>query len=182
MTTTTSPRAGRWLIDPASATIAFSGRATRFSPTVAARFLGVEGVVAAGDRPEDALVDVAVDVRTMTSGNRAWDDLVAAVDPFAAGRFPTARYRSSAVRWRGGLAFIDGSLELRGVRRSVPLDAEHQLLPGGDRLVVRASGEVDREAFGVRCDVPGAALVMPRRLRLSIEVVAVHEDALALAA
>ncbi len=179
---TTSPRAGRWLIDPTTATVAFTGRASRFSPTVSARFLGVEGVVAAGEDPQDAQVDVAVDVRTMTTGNRAWDDLVTAVDPFAAARFPTARYRSTAVRWRGDLAFIEGELELRGVRRRLVLDAEHQVLPGGDRLVVRAGGELDREAFGVRCDVPGSALFLPRRMRLSIDVVAVHEDALALAA
>ena len=178
----TTPRPGRWTIDPASATVAFSGRATRFSPTVSARFLGVEGAVLAGESPDDAVVDVEVDVRTMTSGNRAWDDLVAAVDPFGAGTWPTARYRSTAVRWRGGLAFLDGELELRGVRRRVPLDAEHVLSPCGTRLAVRASGEVDREAFGVRCDIPGAALVIPRRLRLSIDVVAVHEREAVLAA
>ena len=179
---TATPRAGRWHIDPSTATVAFSGRATRFSPTVAARFTTVAGAVEAGHGPEDAVVDVAVDVRSMTSGNRAWDDLVAAVDPFGAGQHPTARYTSTTVRWRRGLAFIDGDLEIRGVRRRVPLDAEHEVSACGSRLLVRASGEVDREAFGVRCDIPGAALIMPRRLRLSIDVVAVHEDAFALAA
>lgn len=178
----TTPRPGRWAIDPAGATVAFAGRATRLSPTVSARFLGVDGSVLAGADPQDAVVDVEVDVRTMTSGNRAWDDLVAAVDPFGAESWPTARYRSTSVRWRGELAFIDGELELRGVRRRVPLDAVHALSPCGTRLAVRASGEVDREAFGVRCDIPGAALVIPRRLRLSIDVVAVHDEALALVA
>jgi polyisoprenoid-binding protein YceI len=179
---TSTPRAGRWQIDTSTAHVAFAGRATRFSPTVQARFLSVEGTVQAGPAPTDAVVDVTVDVRTMTSGNRAWDDLVAAVDPFAATRFPTARYRSTAVSWHGGSATVDGVLTLRGVERPVRLQAEHALSSCGGRLVLRGSGEVDREAFGVRLDVPGAALVIPRRLRLSLDVVAVHDDALALAA
>lgn len=183
---TSTPRAGRWHIDPRSAQVAFAGRATRFSPVVQARFLSVEGTVDAGADAHgvtaDVTVDVTVDVRSMTSGNRAWDDLVAAVDPFAAGRFPTARYRSTAVRWHGGTATVDGLLTLRGVERPVRLDAEHALSACGERLVLRGTGELDREEFGVRLEVPGAALVIPRRLRLSLDVVAVHDDALALAA
>ena len=173
-----APRPGRWLLDPATAAVAFSGRATRFSPTVAAQFRRVQGCVVAGDGGGRTTVEVEVDVRSMTSGNRAWDDVVAAVDPFGAREHPVAVYRSTAVAWRGARADVDGVLELRGVRRPVRLAVETVLAPSGSRMALRASGEVDREAFGLRFDVPGAALLVPRRLALRIEVEVVHDGAL----
>jgi polyisoprenoid-binding protein YceI len=171
------PTAGRWSLDTRTADVAFTGRASRLAPPVSARFRGVSGVVAAGDHPDDVVVDVEVDVRTMTSGNRAWDDLVAAVDPFCVRRFPTARYRSTRVVRPGGTAVLDGVLTLRGVHQPLQLTVRRVAHRGDDRLVVSACGEIDREAFGVRLDLPGARLLVPRRLQLSIDVVAVHERA-----
>ena len=40
---------------------------------------------------------VEVDVTSMTTGNRAWDEVIGAVDPFDAGRFPLAVYESTRV-------------------------------------------------------------------------------------
>ena len=37
-------------------------------------------------------------------------------------------------------------------------------------MVVRAGGTVDREAFGLRFDVPGVGKLVPRQLRLEIDV------------
>ena len=168
------PRAGTWLIDPDTASVAFSGRASRLTPMVRASFSGVTGsVVAAGD-PDRTTVDVAVDVTTMASGNRAWDDLLAVADPFQADTWPRATFRSSAVRWRGARVLIDGVLTLRGIGQALTLAAEHALDASAERLTIRASGAVDREGFGIRCDVPGARLFMPRTLQLEIDVQATY--------
>ena len=180
----TAPRtespSGRWLLDPRTADVAFSGRASRLSPTVRARFTGVRGAVlcdTTGTR-----VEVDVDVRTMTAGNRAWDEVLATVDPFACHDHPTARYRGVAADWRDGAARVEGELALRGVVRPVTLRARHTSSRCGRRLAVQAEGEVDREAFGVRLDVPGAALFLPRRLQLVIRVDAVQDLATLVAA
>jgi polyisoprenoid-binding protein YceI len=178
MRTVRTPQAGRWRLEPSATTVAFSGRATRFSPTVQARFPEVAGFVLADDAPGGAVVDVRIGVGSMTSGNRGWDELVATVDPFQAARFPTARYRSTSVQWHGTEAVIDGVLALRGVQRPVRLQARHEVAPCGTRLTLAATGEIDREQFGVRCDIPGAALLVPRRLRLTVDAVLVHEGAL----
>lgn len=177
---TAPPTTGRWTIDPRTAEVAFSGRASRLSPVVRARFTGVRGQVVADPAGTD--VDVEVDVRTMTAGNRGYDELLAAVDPFDVQRFPVARYRGTAVAWRDGAARVEGELSLRGVVRPVALDVRHSASRCGRRLVVQAEGEVDRDAFGVRYDVPGAALLVPRRLRLAIRVEAALEAAAAAAA
>jgi polyisoprenoid-binding protein YceI len=164
-----------WQLDPARTVVAFCGRATRFSPTVRARFASVTGEVLTTGSDTSVVVDI--DVRSMTSGNRAWDDVVGALDPFCADAFPTATYRSTAVVWHGSEAVVDGVLRLRGVERPVRLAARYDDLDDGRRLRIRAGAGIDREAFGVRCDVPGAGLLVPRRLELSVDVVAVHADA-----
>lgn len=168
------PRAGTWLIDPHTAAVAFSGRASRLTPMVRACFTGVTGSVVAAPDPDRTEIDVVVDVTTMSSGNRAWDDLLAVADPFQADTWPCARFRSSAVRWHGAQVLIDGVLTLRGIGQALTLAAEHSLDASAERLTIRAGGSVDREGFGIRCDVPGARLFMPRTLQLEIEVQATY--------
>jgi polyisoprenoid-binding protein YceI len=162
-----APPAGTWAIDPSRAVVAFSGRTSFVSPTIRARFAEVGGTVEVGDEHS---VRVDVDVTSMTTGNRAYDELISAFDPFDAARHPMAVYRSRAVAWTPDGAVIDGSLTLRGVTRTVSLTATYDLGRAGDRMLVRAGGSVDREAFGVRFDVPGVGKLVPRIMRLEIDV------------
>jgi polyisoprenoid-binding protein YceI len=164
------PREGLWVLDPSAATVGFTGRASRLAPAVSARFAGVTGSLLVRADVTASQVDVEVDVTTMTSGTRAWDELVTAVDPFEAETFPTATYRSSTIRWHGDRADVVGELTLRGVTRPVPLTARHSVSADGERLTLTAEGSVDRSEFGVRCDIPGAVLLIPRRLTLQIAV------------
>ena len=160
--------AGRWLLDPARASVAFSGRASRLAPTFAAVFPGVRG----GIDLDDGSLDVALDVAGMTTGNRAWDDLLRALDPFDAQRHPVATYRGR-VDWDGGSGRVSGVLSLRGVSRPVPLEAQ-LLAAGRDEVRLRATGSVDRRHLGVRCELPGIARLVPDVLRLEIVVTALR--------
>lgn len=162
-----APPAGTWTIDPSRAVVAFSGRTSFVAPTIRARFAEVGGTVEVGD---EHAVRVDVDVTSMTTGNRAYDEVISAFDPFDAARHPMAVYRSSAVAWTPDGAVIDGSLTLRGVTRTVSLTATYDLGRCGDRMLVRAGGSIDREAFGVRFDVPGIGKLVPRIMRLEIDV------------
>lgn len=169
-------RCGTWTIDPARAVVSFSGKASFLTPTVSARFLGVAGSLAV--IPEGAelagAVDVSVDVTSMTTGNPVWDELIASVDPFDSQHAPVATYRSTRVRWAAGQACVDGSLTLRGVTRSVALSASYDIGGGGDRMLVRASGSIDRTAYGIGFDLPGCGRLVPRVMRLAIDVDVLH--------
>ena len=165
------PPAGAWAIDPARAVVAFSGRASFLAPTISARFAGVAGQLAVADGPGGTHgVRVEVDVTSMTTGNRAYDEVIGAVDPFEAARFPIAVYESSRVLWTATGADIEGRLTLRGVTRPVALSASYDVGRQAERMVVRAGGTVDRQAFGLRFDVPGVGKLIPRQLRLEIDV------------
>lgn len=167
---TALPEAGTWSIDPRRAVVAFSGRTSFLTPTISARFQGVTGMVRVGDAADDGSVDVEVDVTTLTTGNRSWDDVIATFDPFDAQRHPVATYRSTAVTRLAGEIGIEGELTLRGVTRRIGLTASYDVGARGDRMLVRAGGTIDREQFGVRFDVPGLGKIIPRTMRLEIDV------------
>jgi polyisoprenoid-binding protein YceI len=175
LTATDAPPAGTWAIDPDRAVVAFSGRAGFLAPTISARFAAVSGAVTVGATHG---VRVEVDVTSMTTGNRAWDEVIGAVDPFDTSRFPLAVYESTRVLWTAAGADIEGRLTLRGVTRPVALSASYQVGrevgsdagAGPGRMMVRAGGTVDRQAFGLRFDVPGVGKLVPRQLRLEIDL------------
>jgi polyisoprenoid-binding protein YceI len=164
------PSADAWEIDPARAVVSFSGRASFLTPTVSARFLDISGSVSVDADTVGGDIDVAVDVTSMTTGNQAWDDVIATFDPFDVAHFPIATYRSTAVSWTGDEVRIDGVLTLRGVSRSVALTASYAVGRNGRRMLVRAAGTIDRQDFGVRFDLPGLGKIIPRRMRLAIDV------------
>ena len=172
MPLTAAPRiaAGTWLLDPARTAVAFSGRASRLAPVFRAAFTSVTGAVDVG--PTTTLA-VDVDVRSISTGNRAWDDLLHRLDPFDADRCPRATFRGSADLEVAGRVGVFGALELRGVLRSVHLVAELRG-QGDDEVVMSAKGEIDRRAFGVRCDLPGMGRLVPSVMRLDITATAVR--------
>jgi len=171
---TDAPPAGTWAIDPGRARVAFSGRAGFLAPTISARFPEVAGAVVVGG-PTDR-IRVEVDVTSMTTGNPAYDELIAVADPFDAARFPIAVYESDRVRWSATGADVEGRLTLRGRTATVALTASYDTgragcsAAPGARMVVRAAGTVDREAFGLRFDLPGLGRLVPRQLRLDVDV------------
>jgi polyisoprenoid-binding protein YceI len=160
---------GTWAVDPAAACVAFAGRASRLAPTFAARFARVGGSVHVAASPTDSRVDVDVDLTSMTTGNRAYDDLLAAVDPFDVVAHPVGAYRSGCVRLAGGTAVVDGTLVLRGLPVPVRLAGSSRLL-GRGRARLRATGHVDRRSFGLRLDLPGCGFLVPTRLQVDIDV------------
>ena len=167
-----APQIGTWTIDPARAMVAFSGKASFLTPTISARFLGVTGSVSVdeGQHGLEGGVDVTVDVTTLSTGNPVWDELITSFDPFDAARFPVAVYRSTGVHWSAGRATIEGTLALAGVTSTVALTASYDVGRHADRMLVRAAGSIDRSAFGIRFDVPGCGKLVPRIMRLEIDV------------
>jgi polyisoprenoid-binding protein YceI len=170
--TTTSPQSGTWVIDATRAVVAFSGKASFLAPTINARFVDVEGSVEVTETSRDLAgsVDVSVDVTSLTTGNSVWDELITSVDPFDANHFPIAVYRSTQVQWTDGQATIDGTLTLRGVTKTVPLTASYTLARDGERMLVRAAGSIDHKAFGISFNMPGCGKLVPRVMRLEIDV------------
>jgi len=56
------------------------------------------------------------------------------------------------------------------VTQRVPLAASYDVARDGRRMLVRAAGSIDREAFGISFDMPGGGKLVPRVMRLAIDV------------
>jgi polyisoprenoid-binding protein YceI len=172
MWATTLLPTGTWVLDPGRAQVTFSGRMSKLAPMFRASFGSVSGTV---DVAGTTRLCVEVDVTSVSTGNRAWDELLRGLDPFAATRCPRATYRGTADLVVGDCAVVEGELELRGVRQPVALAA--RVLPHGDEVLVTATGTIDRRSFGVRCDLPGVGRFVPAVMQLDIVVTAVRAGA-----
>jgi polyisoprenoid-binding protein YceI len=157
------------VLDGARTTVAFSGRAGRLAPTFRASFTSVSGTVDVGT-PTQLAVDI--DLASLSTGNRAWDDLLASLDPFDIARCPRAVFRGAADLTFGRAVAVAGALELRGVLRPVRLEARATQQADGE-VRMTAHGDIDRRLFGVRCDLPGLSRFVPSVMRLDIDATAV---------
>lgn len=166
---------GHFAIEPRCAMVAFAGRTSRFLPAVSARFREVEGSIQIDATTGVIEIDVAILLASVTSGNRAWDEMIAVADPFDARAHPVARYTGRADGFGRAVADqppainIQGELGMRGLCCSVPLTADWQQTAAG-HLTVQAAGIVDRAGFGLRFDIPGLSRLLPQRMNLTIDI------------
>jgi polyisoprenoid-binding protein YceI len=168
------PAPGDWQIDSTASTVAFCGRASRIAPTVRARFRDVHGELHLADDPDRSHVEVDLDVRSLTTGNPVWDDMLRVADPFHVSAHPLARYSSTRVRWDGAAFTVEGFLHLGGARIALTLTAT--ITASGDDVRLEATGTIDPRAAGIRLNVPGAGLLMPRSMTLTIAIAALRSD------
>ena len=162
-----APDDEHWTVAPSGGCVAFRGRVSRFMPTVAARFTEITGAVSR------RVVDVDVHVRSLTTGNPAYDELLAVVDPFDVAQHPVAHYRSTSVSWQQDTAIVEGQLTLRGRTAPAQLTAAYAELDEGVARLT-AAGRVDRRAYGLRLELPGCGALVPNTLDLTIDVTAVR--------
>jgi polyisoprenoid-binding protein YceI len=174
------PVPGTWAIDPGHAEVAFVGRHFMLTK-VRGRFEGITGAVVVADDPNGSSVEVVIDMASVSSGSAERDGHLRSADFFDVASFPTATFRSTAVAWDGASGTVDGDLTIVGVTRRVRLDvsflgAVHDL-SGGDRAVFSASGELDREEWGLTWNhaLEAGGVLVSKKVRLEIEVETVRE-------
>lgn len=93
-------------------------------------------------------IDVSIDLTSADTGDAQRDGTLTGSDFFDTGRFAKATYRASKFKALGGNRFrADGTLTLRGVSKSVPLNFTLDIT--GDKARARGSATIDRTSFGI---------------------------------
>jgi polyisoprenoid-binding protein YceI len=174
------PQPGLWRIDPGHAEVGFVGRHFMLTK-VRGRFEGVRGELHIAEDPSSSSLVVEIDMASVSSGSTDRDDHLRSSDFFDVTNFPLATFRSTAITWNGTSGTVDGDLTLVGVTRPVQLDAEFRGavrdLGGSHRAVFAATGELDREDWGLTWNqaLEAGGLLVSKRVRLEIEVETVRE-------
>ena len=169
------PPAGTYNLDESHTNVGFSARHLVVAKTRGS-FESFRGTVVVGDDPFASEIDVEIDVASVDSRDEKRDAHLRAEDFFDADHFPTMRYRSSGVRTGShGKYLVDGELTVRGVTRPVVLTVEFNGAVtdpwGGTRAGFTASGEVNREDFGLTWNqaLEGGGVLVGKTVSIEIE-------------
>jgi polyisoprenoid-binding protein YceI len=169
---------GTWDIDPVHSEAGFSVRHMMVSK-VRGRFTKLSGELVTASNPLESRVTAEIDVTSVDTGAEQRDEHLRSSDFFNAEQYPVMTYRSTGLRRSGDGYVLHGELTLRGVTREVPLTVElNGFGPdpfGGTRAGFTATGEINRQDFGVSWSAPleAGGVVVADKVSLHLEIEAV---------
>lgn len=169
--------AGTWDIDPAHTDVGFVVRHMVVAK-VRGRFDDVKGQIVTGENPLESSVDIAIDLRSVSTNNKQRDDHLRSPDFFEVETHPEMTYRATGARQDGDEFVLDGELTLKGLAKTVPLTFELNGFTtdpwGGARAGFSATAQINRKDFDVNFDgVQNGVAVVADKIDIHIEVEAV---------
>src|SRR5215217_7683647 len=123
MTVPSGLTTGTWSFDPAHSEVGFSVRHAGISK-VRGSFKDVDASLAVGSSLEDSRITATIKTASFTSGDENRDAHVKGADFFDVEEFPEMTFVSTSHEGSGETYKIHGDLTIRGITRSVVLDAE----------------------------------------------------------
>lgn len=171
----TVPTPGRYEIDVQHTTVGFVARHLMVTQ-VRGRFEDVTATIEVADDPLRTVASATIGTASITTGTEDRDTHLKSPDFLDVERFPTMTFVSRSLhaadagpKWaivngtmrrrkrdRQGLTVL-GDLTIRGITRPLELDLSLDGVThdpwGGERLALSASGEIDREAYGMEWNV-----------------------------
>ncbi|WP_368642264.1 YceI family protein [Castellaniella ginsengisoli] len=145
--------------------------------TVRGRFDTVEGRVAFDREARTGRADIRIDVGSINTGSKGFDEHLRGGDFFLAERHPDARFESTAFHFKGDLVrAVEGNLTLLGQTHPVTLNAVRFNCYQNKRLGREVCGgdfraEIKRSQWGMGFGLPG----IPDAVRLDIEIEGVRQ-------
>jgi polyisoprenoid-binding protein YceI len=175
------PTAATFVLDKSHTQIGLVARHLMVSK-VRGRFTDFEGTLVVAEDPAQSSVEVTIQAASISTNDENRDDHVRTNDFLNVEEFPTLTYRSTKVQLgASGDWKVTGELTIRGVTRPVVLDVQFEGVIqdpwGNQRLGFTASGEIDRNDFGVSFNAAletGGFVVSPK-VKLEIEAEAVRQ-------
>ncbi|GAB3280091.1 YceI family protein [Parasphingorhabdus pacifica] len=162
---------GTWDIDTVHSEIQFTLRHMGVGRS-RGRFDSFSGEIVTAENPLDSTVTANIDPSSINTGNGDRDAHVRNEDFLDVEKYPTAGFRSTALRQDDDEYVLDGELTLHGVTKPVSLEVELGGFTddgqGGKVLGLTASTTINRTDFGVGPD-GGAMLGEKVKLTLDIE-------------
>jgi polyisoprenoid-binding protein YceI len=170
--------AGTWTIDPLHSEVGFSVRHMMVSK-VRGKFTKFSGDLVTAENPLASSVNAEIDLSSIDTGAEQRDGHLRSPDFFDTENHPAMTYRSTGIRAKGDGYVLDGELTLKGVTKNVPLTLElNGFGPdpyGGTRAGFTATGEINRQDFGVTWNaaMEHGGVVVSDKVNIHLEIEAV---------
>jgi polyisoprenoid-binding protein YceI len=170
----------QWNIDASHSNVQFSVRHLVVAK-VRGAFRSYRGTLELdeGDGLRLAKVDVSIDAGSIDTAEPKRDEHLKSSDFFDVAAHPTLRFQSRSIARQADRYRVTGDLTIRGVTRSVVLDAEFQGRGkdpwGGQRAAFSARTSIDREDFGLTWNqaLEAGGVLVGTKVEIEIEVQAV---------
>lgn len=172
------PLPGTYTIDASHSHVGFSVRHMMVSK-VRGSFDRFEGTVVIADDPTQSSVHVTVEVASINTNDEGRDGHLRGADFFNTEANPTMTFASTKVHPKGSTWLVDGDLTLNGMTQPLTLNVEFEgaLIDPYNMLRIgfSATGELDREAYGVSWNaaLETGGVVVGKTIKLEIEAEAV---------
>jgi polyisoprenoid-binding protein YceI len=169
--------AGTWTIDPAHSEVGFTVR--HLMTKVRGSFREFEGSIEVAEDLSASKATVSIQLASIDTGTKQRDDHVRSGDFLDIDNHPTMTFVSTGIKPNGDDFVLTGDLTIKGITRSVDLDAEFLGVEedafGNTRAGFEATTTVDRKAFGVDTNVPlgGEKFLIGDRVSVQLSVQAV---------
>ncbi len=151
------PAAGVWELDPAHTSVEFVARHMMVTK-VRGRFADLSGKFEIGDEITESVIDVDIDVASLSTGSADRDGHLISADFFDVDQHPTIHFTSTFITPAGDRWKAAGDLTIRGVTKPVTLYLEYlgqvQDPWGNTKAQFSMSTEVEREDWGLTWNVP----------------------------
>ncbi len=181
MTTVTSnatkatPAVGVWDIDPAHSHISISARHLMVTK-VRGTFEDISGTIEVADDTANSSARVEAKAASVTTGVADRDGHLRSPDFLDAETYPVITFESTSVTPSGNDWKLAGSLTIRGVTKPVVFDLAYEGSAedpyGNTKAAFVASGEIDREEFGLtwNATLEGGGVLVSKNFKVEFEV------------
>jgi polyisoprenoid-binding protein YceI len=169
------PTPGTWTIDPAHTSVSFVARHLMIAK-VRGFLKGVSGTVVVAERPEESSVEVSIPAATIDTANETRDGHLRSPDFLDVENYPALRFSSTRLERTGDETFrMHGDLSIRDVTRPVVLDVTYEGIVrdpfGNDKAAFAATGEIDREEWGITWNqaLETGGVLVGKKVRIEID-------------
>lgn len=175
------PEPGTWQLDPAHSSIEFVARHLMVTK-VRGNFASFSGSIEIAENPSDSNVTIEVDMASVTTGSDDRDGHLKSPDFFDVDNHPTMTFVSNQIVDKGDGYQLVGDLTVRGVAKPLTLDVEFLGVMsdpwGNAKAAFSASGEVDREDWGLTWNAPleAGGVLVSKKARIEIEAQAAKAE------
>lgn len=177
-TRTDAPAVGSYKLDTSHSDLRIIARHLMVSK-VTGTFGELAGTIEIAEDPAESTVEVVAKAATVETGTADRDAHLRSPDFLDAEAFPEITFKSTSIDRSGSDWKLTGDLTIRGITKPATFDLSYEgsaVDPyGNQKAALTATGQIDREAWGLTWNVPleGGGVLVSKQFKVEFDIQAV---------